>query len=62
MVWNIHNPWLKLDLRVRIPLSIRGMAQIKKAGAALPSLTVITEADAQDQDVAPTRLKFGGKG
>jgi hypothetical protein len=62
MVWNIANPWLKLDLRVRIPLSIRGMAQIKKTGAALPSLTVITEADAQDQDVAPTRIKFGGKG
>jgi hypothetical protein len=62
MVWNIHNPWLKLDLRVRIPLSIRGMAQIKKAGAALPPLEVITEADAQEQDVAPTRIKFGGKG
>ncbi len=38
MVWSATNPWLSLDLRVRIPLSKRGMAQVKKSLAVVPGL------------------------
>lgn len=61
MVWNVHNPWLKLEFRVRIPLSFSGKARIEKAGAALPSLPVITKEDAYSQQPAPTILMIGGK-
>lgn len=38
MVWRAKNPWLKLHLRVRIPLSKRALAKLLKAPIAEPAL------------------------
>jgi hypothetical protein len=36
MVWKVSDPWRKLDLRVRTPLSILGHRKVQKMGAATP--------------------------
>lgn len=38
MVWRVENPWLKLDLRVCLPLSKRALAKLKKEPVVVPNL------------------------
>lgn len=38
MVWRAKNPWLGLDLRVRVPLSKRAISAIDKAPLVVPDL------------------------
>lgn len=61
MTWNAVNPWLKMELRVLVPLSLRGVAKVKKDGASLPPLDVISEKEAADLPVAGTKIMLGGK-
>jgi hypothetical protein len=44
MEWEAHDPWRKLNLKLRVPLSIRGLRQIEKA-PALPSLPWLASAE-----------------
>jgi hypothetical protein len=60
MIWNAHNPWRRMEMRIRVLLSIRGLAAVRKA-PALPPLPVISEAEARSQRPAPLRVQFGGK-
>lgn len=43
MVWKARNPWLKLDLRVCIPLSKRALTQIRKGPIVVPPLLNLCE-------------------
>lgn len=31
MLWKVRNPWKKLDLRIRVPLSLRAIARLEKS-------------------------------
>jgi hypothetical protein len=42
MNWHAHDPWRKLNLKVRVPLSIRGLAKVEKA-PGLPPLSNIVD-------------------
>jgi|GEM_PF-2061010 len=48
MNWHIGNPWRELNLRVRVPLSIRGLKQIEKAPALPPLSNLLDPEKAQE--------------
>lgn len=42
MLWNVDNPWLKLDLRVRLFLSKRGLSKVLTSGER-PPINALTD-------------------
>lgn len=43
MNWQARDPWRKLNLKIRIPLSVRGLAKIEKAPALPPIPNLVTK-------------------
>lgn len=49
MIWKVSDPWLKLDLKVRLPLSVRGLAQVRKMTPEKPPIAgLVDDADITD--------------
>jgi hypothetical protein len=62
MLWATDNPWKAMDLRVNVPLSKRGLAQLQKLPPANdpPHLSLLTEDQLGEDTMGSMKIKFGG--
>lgn len=53
MIWRVSNPWARLDLTVRIPLSFTGRAKIAKGPMAKPPLDTLLSDEDFEKHIRP---------